>query len=90
MKRTLYYDALRGPLAVRPVKFISGRTEPNGINTGPCVVCRVTARSPHSGYKRGELINCAPYRIVRLLSGQRCYSVGIDVIKKEIERSTQQ
>lgn len=86
---TIYYDALRGPLAVKPVKFIESRQKDNGINTGDCVVCKVTARNTHSGYRRGDIIRCEPYYLVRLLSGSRCRSVGTDEIKRMIEELTQ-
>lgn len=89
MKQTVYYNALRGPLAVKPIELKLDRVKGNSINTGPCVVCKVTARNTHSGYKTGEIINCELYSIVRILSGQRCYSVGIAEIKRIIERSTQ-
>lgn len=82
---TIYYNALRGPLAVKPIEFKEGRKKENGINTGPCVVCRVTARKPHSGYKTGQVINCEPYSIIKLLSGMRCYPVGVEEIKRIIK-----
>lgn len=85
--KTVYYDALRGPIAVKPIQFIESITNGNGFNTGDCVICKVTARNTHSGFKTGEIIRVEPYSIVRLLSGNRCYSIGTGEIKRIIEQN---
>lgn len=77
--KTVYYDALRGPLAVKPIEFIEGDSL-----AGPSVRCKVTARNTHSGYRTGDIIQCKPDSLVRLRSGMRCYSIGTDEIKRII------
>ena len=71
--KTVYYDSIRGLLAVKPISY-----------NGKFVTCKVTARNVHSGYKTGETLECFPRDIVRPLSGMRCYSVGVDEINRII------
>ena len=69
MKRRIYFDALRGLLAVRIIS-----------RTADLVTVRVTARRSHSGFKTGEVFQASPWRIVHSLPNQRCVPVDLSQI----------
>lgn len=75
MKKTVYYDAIRGLLAVKP---LSRTVDAHGT---AIVTVRVTARRVHSGYVRGEVLTGIPaWRVVHALPGQRCRGIDLSTV----------
>lgn len=75
--KTMYYDGLRGPIAVKPLAIV----HPDQVEL------KVTAKGDNARpYNTGDIIRVPAFFVVYLLSGGRCRTVAPDEIRQRIAK----
>lgn len=75
--KTIYYDGLRGPIAVQPLAIV----RPGQVEV------RVTARGDNAHpYKTGDILRIPQHSVVYLMPGMRCRSLSIDELRERITK----